>query len=44
MLDPDLYLGRADQASDTSVIEKLGITHILSTSRVRPNKFKGKLK
>jgi len=41
MLDPDLYLGRADQASDTSVIEKLGITHILSTSRVRPNKFKG---
>jgi len=36
-----LYLGTLDQASDPNVIKSLGITHILSTSRVRPTKIKG---
>lgn len=41
LLDRQLYLGRADQASDPEVIHSLGITHILSTSRVRASKFRG---
>lgn len=41
ILERQLYLGRADQASDPAVIQKLGITHVLSTSRVRANKFRG---
>merc|ERR1712059_6200 len=41
ILERQLYLGRADQASDPAVIKKLGITHVLSTSRVRANKFRG---
>ena len=40
ILDRKLYLGRTDQASDQQVIESLGITHILSTSRVRATKFR----
>ena len=40
ILDRKLYLGRTDQASDPTVIQSLGITHILSTSRVRATKFK----
>jgi len=36
-----IYLGRADQAGDPAVIHSLGITHVLSTSRVRPTKFRG---
>ena len=40
ILDRKLYLGRTDQASDPTVIQSLGITHILSTSRVRATKFR----
>ena len=32
---------RADQASDAEVIHGLGITHVLSTSRIRASKFRG---
>jgi hypothetical protein len=52
LLDRQLYLGRwagpsrqhpcrADQASDPEVIHGLGITHVLSTSRIRASKFRG---
>lgn len=41
ILDKKIYLGRADQASDPAVIHSLGITHVLSTSRVRASKFRG---
>ena len=41
ILDRKIYLGRADQASDPAVIHALGITHVLSTSRVRASKFRG---
>lgn len=41
ILDRKIYLGRADQASDPAVIHSLGITHVLSTSRVRATKFRG---
>ena len=41
ILDKKIYLGRADQASDPAVIHSLGITHVLSTSRVRATKFRG---
>jgi len=41
ILDRKIYLGRADQASDPDVIHSLGITHVLSTSRVRASKFRG---
>ena len=36
-----LYLGRADQATDPYVMTRLGITHVLSTARVRASKFRG---
>jgi len=36
-----LYLGTSDQASDPNIIRSLGITHILSTSRIRSTKMKG---
>ena len=41
ILERKLYLGRADQASNPAVIHSLGITHVLSTSRVRATKFRG---
>merc|ERR1712080_206433 len=41
VLDRQIYLGRADQASDPEVIHSLGITHVLSTSRIRASKFRG---
>lgn len=41
IIEKQLYLGRADQASDPYVIQTLGITHILSTSRIRFGKIKG---
>ena len=41
ILEKVLYLGRADQASDHEVINNLGITHVISTSRVRAAKFRG---
>jgi len=41
ILERKIYLGRADQASDPAVIHSLGITHVLSTSRVRASKFRG---
>jgi len=41
VLDMQIYLGRADQASDPEVIHSLGITHVLSTSRIRASKFRG---
>lgn len=41
ILDTQIYLGRADQASDAEVINSLGITHVLSTSRIRASKFRG---
>jgi len=41
ILDREIYLGRADQASDPEVIRSLGITHVLSTSRIRASKFRG---
>lgn len=41
IIERQLYLGRADQAGDSAVIKRLGITHILSTSRVRTGKFRG---
>ena len=40
LLHNKLYLGRTDQASDPTVIQSLGITHILSTSRLRATKFR----
>ncbi|XP_023325493.1 uncharacterized protein LOC111699140 [Eurytemora carolleeae] len=36
-----LYLGRVEQAEDPNIIRNLGITHILSTARVRSGKIKG---
>lgn len=41
VLANQLYLGTSDQASDPNIIRSLGITHILSTSRVRSAKIKG---
>jgi len=41
IVERQVYLGRADQASDSEVIHGLGITHVLSTSRIRASKFRG---
>jgi len=41
ILEKSLYLGTSDQAGDQRVISSLGITHVLSTSRVRTEKFRG---
>lgn len=41
ILDKVLYLGRADQAADQYVMTNLGVTHVLSTARIRPSKFRG---
>ena len=41
VIERRLYLGRVDQASDPGVIHSLGITHIVSTTRVRGARFKG---
>jgi len=41
ILENKLYLGRSDQAADPATIKSLGISHILSTSRVRSGKMKG---
>ena len=41
ILEKNLYLGTSDQAGDQRVISSLGITHVLSTSRVRTEKFRG---
>jgi len=41
LVEDKVYLGRADQASDPEVVRGLGITHVLSTSRIRASKFRG---
>ena len=41
ILERSLYLGTSDQAGDQRVISSLGISHVLSTSRVRTEKFQG---
>jgi len=41
IIEQRLYLGRIDQASDPTVIHALGITHVVSTTKIRGTKFKG---
>jgi len=41
ILERRIYLGTTEQASDPHVIQSLGISHVLSTSRVRAAKFRG---
>ena len=41
IMEKKIYLGTTEQASDPNVIQGLGITHVLSTSRVRATKFRG---
>ena len=41
VIERRLYLGRVEQASDPGVIQALGITHIVSTTRLRGSRLKG---
>jgi len=41
ILEKRIYLGSTEQASNPHVMHSLGITHVLSTSRVKPVKFRG---
>ena len=41
ILEKRIYLGSTEQASNPHVMHTLGITHVLSTSRVKPVKFRG---
>jgi len=41
IVEMQLHLGTVNHAGDMSVIKGLGITHVLSTSRVKPTKFPG---